>query len=64
MKLQILTEIPGDGFCLYLLLSPHNVELLEEEEPRHSIRTGLFLFSPFVHKRDGKVFTCDDSVTF
>lgn len=42
VKPQILREIPGDGFCLYLLLSPQNVELLEEEEPRHTIQSGLF----------------------
>lgn len=45
VKLQILIEIPGDGFCLYLLLSPHNEELLEEGEPRHAIHTGPFLWS-------------------
>lgn len=30
--------------CLHLLLSPHNVELLEEEEPRHVIHW-VFLWS-------------------
>lgn len=45
VKPQVLVEIPGEGFCLYLLLSPHNVGLLEEEEPRHTIHTGVFLWS-------------------
>lgn len=62
VKLQILTEIPGDGFCLYLLLSPHNVELLEEEEPRHVIHTGLFLWS--VPLFTGEMKSCGDSATF
>lgn len=45
VKIRILTEIPGDGFCLYLLLSPYLVEFLEEEELKQSIRSGLFLWS-------------------